>query len=97
MPPTTCETWLAKHERSHAAVPRAQPGCGSQTDGRGGAADIERRAEFYDRELTRAEPDAQALPLSVAGTGDYILEHLQESTDFRCWRSPRHHGAAMPT
>ena len=23
-----------------------------------------------NRELTRAEPDAQALPLSVAGTGD---------------------------
>ena len=75
------ETWLAKH--GVLTLPfRVRNPRGSQTDGRSGAADIERRAEFYDRELTRAEPDAQALPLSVVGTGDYILEHLQESTDF---------------
>ena len=39
-------------------------------------------ARFFDHELNRAEPDAQVLPLSVAGTGDCVHERLLDSTDF---------------
>lgn len=75
------EDWLAA--RRVLVLPfRVRNPRGSQTDGRNGAADVERRREFFDHELNRAEPDAQVLPLSVAGTGDCVHERLLASTDF---------------
>ncbi len=75
------EAWLAA--RRVLVLPlRIRNSRGSQTDGRNGAADSERRQRFFDHELNRAEPDAQALPLSVVGTGDCVHERLLDDTDF---------------
>ncbi|MCC7067992.1 MAG: DegV family protein [Burkholderiales bacterium] len=67
--------WLA--QRGIVVLPlRVRNVRGSRTDGRRGAADGDRRREFFSHDLIAAEDAGEALPLSSVGIVDCVEERL---------------------